>query len=106
MLDTGGKGDMLNLSTFNSRDVEVWRFDRDNDGTAGSLVVSLDGTARHAIVVYNQFETDDYEDAVFNGRIERVRFKNKTVSPQASSIPVWEPNPLLPDLPGGGPLLR
>ena len=107
VLDTGGNEDLLNLSNFNSGDVEVRRYDRDNDGTAGSLVVSLDETGRHAVVVYNQFEADDYEDAVFNGRIEWIRFKNKTVSPKASSIPVWEPNALLPDMPGGGgPLLR
>ena len=109
VLDTGGKGDLLNLSNFNSRRVEVRRFDNDGDGTAGSLVISLDETGRHA-VVFNQFEADDYQDATFDGRIEQVRFRNKTVSPKASSIPVKEPTALLPDafskasadLPGGG----
>ena len=110
VLDTGGKGDVVNLSNFNSRGVEVRRFDNDGDGTAGSLVVSLDETGRHAVVVFNQFETDDYREATFNGRIEQVAFKNKTISPKASSIPVREPNPLQADafstssadLPDGG----
>jgi hypothetical protein len=109
VLDTGGKGDLLNLSNFNSRRVEVRRFDNDGDGTAGSLVISLDETGRHAVVVFNQFEADDYQDATFDGRIEQVRFRNKTISPKASSIPVKEPNALLSNafekasanLPGG-----
>ena len=92
MLDTGGKGDLLKLSNFNSRRVEVRRFDNDGDGTAGSLVISLDETGRHAVVVFNQFEADDYQNATFDGRIEQVRFRNKTISPRASSIPVEEPN--------------
>jgi Ca2+-binding RTX toxin-like protein len=53
VLDTGGKGDLLKLSNFNSRRVEVRRFDNDGDGTAGSLVISLDETGRHAVVVFN-----------------------------------------------------
>ena len=103
VLDTGGKEDLLNLSNFNSGDVEVRRFDGDGDGTAGSLIISHRETGRRTAIVANQFETDDYQDAAaFDGRIEQVRFKNKTLSPRASSIPVWEPNALLPDLPGGG----
>ena len=97
VLDTGGKGDVVNLSNFNSRSVEVRRFDNDGDGTAGSLVVLFEETGRHAVVVFNQFETDDYRVAAFNGRIEQVRFKNKTISPKASSIPVREPNPVRAD---------
>jgi hypothetical protein len=97
VLDTGGKGDLLNLSNFKSGRVEVRRFDNDGDGTAGSLVISLDETGRHAVVVFNQFEADDYQDATFDGRIEQVRFRNKTVSPKASSIPVKEPNALPSD---------
>ncbi|CAA9503849.1 MAG: hypothetical protein AVDCRST_MAG05-2604 [uncultured Rubrobacteraceae bacterium] len=110
VLDTGGKGDVVNLSNFSSRGVEVRRFDNDGDGTAGSLVILLDETGRHAVVVFNQFEADDYREATFNGRIEQVRFKDKTVSPKASSIPVKEPNALRAeafedpsaDLPEGG----
>lgn len=75
----------------------MWRFDNDGDDTAGSLVISLHETGRHAVVVFNQFEADDYQDANFDGRIEQGRFRNKTVSPKASSIPVQEPNALLSD---------
>ena len=99
VLDTGGKEDLLNLSNFNSANVKVRRFDGDGDGIAGSLIFSLDETGRHEVIVSNQFEADDYRDATFNGRIEQVRFKNKTISPKASSIPVREPNPALPDSP-------
>ena len=97
VLDTGGKGDVVNLSNFNSGGVEVRRFDHDGDGMAGSLVVLFDETGQHAVIVFNQFETDDYREAAFNGRIEQVRFKNKTISPKASSIPVRQPNPLQAD---------
>lgn len=104
VLDTGGKDDLLNLANRGSKSVTMERVDFDADGSAGSLFVSFGETGERGVLIINQFESTDYS-ATFNGRIEGIRFKDKTVSPKASSIPVQE-TPLpdamsAADLPGG-----
>ena len=83
VVDTGGGADVLDLRGFHSSNAEILSWDADGDGTMGSLAVFY-GTGEFSygmILLANQFEGDDYRffyEAV-DGRIEQIKFKNKTV---------------------------
>ena len=56
VLDTGGKGDVVNLGNFSSKSVRMTRVDIDKDGTKGSLRILFDDTKEHGLLIINQFE--------------------------------------------------
>ena len=63
--------------------------DLDGDGTAGSLVVfyGSGGSLVGQMLLANQFEEDEFSHVngfpfAFDGRIEKIKFKNGTVTPE------------------------
>lgn len=88
VLDTGGKGDLLNLGAFNSKGVDLYRYDANNDRSANSLLILFDGAFEpdelRGVAVVNQFGSD--WPFSFNGKVEKIQFRNKTISPKAGSL--------------------
>lgn len=85
VLDTGGREDVVNLGNFSSSSVERLRVDIDGDGINGSLLMLFDDTGERGMLIINQFETDE-TGFLARGHIEKIKFKNTTISPSASSI--------------------
>jgi hypothetical protein len=85
VLDTGGGADVLDLRGFHSSDAGIYGWDADGDGTQGSLIVAYgNGEVSYGMMLLaNQFEGDDFDffgtRTDIDGRIERIKFKNKTV---------------------------
>jgi hemolysin type calcium-binding protein len=100
--DTGGSDDVLNLRAFGSKRVDMYRYDNNGDGRANSLVIRFKGTFDprefHGVLILNQFG-QDVDHIYFNGTIETIKLKDKTVSAKAvsgNSLSV-APEALLPE---------
>jgi Ca2+-binding RTX toxin-like protein len=85
--DGGGSADVLNLGGFSSANVDILSEDLDGDGTSGSLVVlyGSGGSLVGQMLLANQFEEDEFSHMngfpfAFDGRIEKIKFKNGTVT--------------------------
>jgi hypothetical protein len=88
VVDSGGSDDVLNLRTFGSRRVDMYRIDSNADGAANSLFIRFKGTwdpsELNGILVANQFG-QDVNNLYLNGTIETIKLKDKTVSAKAVS---------------------
>jgi hypothetical protein len=85
--DGGGSADVLNLGGFSSANVDILSEDLDGDGTSGSLVVlyGSGGSLVGQMLLANQFEEDEFSHVngfpfAFDGRTEKIKFKNGTVT--------------------------
>ena len=87
VVSDGGGTDVLNLGSLNSRSTRIVGEDLDNDGTVGSLTVyyGYQETLVGEMLLANQFEDDEFSNWFdvplnFDGRIEKIKFKDKTVT--------------------------
>lgn len=90
VLDTGGNADVVDLSNFSSRKVQIRKVDIDGDGNKGSLLIRFDGTGQHGLIIVNEFENDE-TGYFFRGHVEKIEFKDRTISPSASSLKAAAP---------------
>jgi RTX calcium-binding nonapeptide repeat (4 copies) len=79
--DHGGSSDVADLRPLKSTSVRKSRIDLNADGTANSLL--LQTGENRGVVIANHFGDDGNS---FSGRIEKIKFKDRTISPSAASV--------------------